>query len=320
MVTPPDPGALLGRITGRVADGVLEHVDTNAVLDGIDVNALLDRIDVEALLDRIDVDRLMARVDVDALMARVDIEALVRRSGVPEIVEQSTSRFAGSALDSLRRQMVSLDLLTGFVIDRLLGRRRLEWAFAPVGLRPAEPRMRDGSLDISGRYAGAVPRLLAVIADLWLLSVGSTLALAGSDYLTTRLFGWHVDTERGWWWVPVFAFIAFCYSFFSLEVAGRTPGKALVGLRVVRWDGSDVSAWPAFVRTVMWPLSIVLAGVGLVVLLVQRDRRALHDLLARTAVVYDWAPRPVLLRPSMSAKLLERAPASRAGVPAVGAG
>ncbi len=306
MVSPPDPGAFLGRITGRVADGVLESIDTNAVLDGVDVNALLDRIDVEALLDRVDVDRLMARVDVDALLARVDVEALVRRSGVPEIVEQSTSRFAGSALDSLRRQLVGLDLLAGFVVDRLLRRRRLEWAFAPPGLRPEAPRLRDGSLDVSGRYAGAVPRLVAVIADLWLLSAGSTLVLAGTDYLTSRLFDWQIDTDRGWWWLPAFAFIAFCYSFFSLEIAGRTPGKALVGLRVVRWDGTAMTPWPAFVRTVTWPLSIVLAGAGIVVLLLQRDRRALHDLLARTAVVHDWAPRPVALRAAMSTTLMDR--------------
>lgn len=306
MVTPPDPGAILGRLSGRVADGVLGNMDTNAVLDGIDVNALLDRIDVDALLDRVDIDRLMARVDVDALMARVDVEALVRRSGVPEIVEQSTSRFAGSALDSLRRQLVSLDLLTGFVLDRLLGRRRLEWAFAPPALRPAAPRLREGSLDVSGRYAGIVPRLVAVMADLWLISVGSTLALAGTDYVTMRLFDWHLDTDRGWWWLPLLALGAFCYSFFSLEIAGRTPGKALVGLRVVRWDGTDMSPWPSFVRTITWPLSILLAGVGIVVLLLQRDRRALHDLLARTAVVHDWSPRPVALRPAMSATLMER--------------
>lgn len=310
MVTPPDPGAILGRLSGRmagkVADGVLENMDTNAVLDGIDVNALLDRVDVDALLDRVDIDRLMARVDMDRLLARVDVEALVRRSGVPEIVEQSTSRFAGSALDSLRRQVLGLDLLAGFLLDRLLGRRRLEWAFAPAGLRPAAPRLRDGSLDVSGRYAGPVPRLVAVIADLWLLSAGSTLALAGTDYVTSRLFDWHIDTDRGWWWLPVLAFVAFCYSFFSLEIAGRTPGKALLGLRVVRWDGTEVSAWSAFVRTIAWPLSIVLVGAGIVVLLVQRDRRALHDLLARTAVVYDWSPRPVTLRPAMSATLMER--------------
>jgi hypothetical protein len=47
-----------------------------------------------------------------------------------------------------------------------------------------------------------------------------------------------------------------------------------------------------FVRTLALPLSLVLFGVGFLLIPVRRDHRALHDLIAGTAVVYDWGDRP----------------------------
>ena len=50
-----------------------------------------------------------------------------------------------------------------------------------------------------------------------------------------------------------------------------------------------------------FPLSFLLFGLGFLLILVQRERRALHDLIAGTAVVYDWDARaclPALPRPS----------------------
>jgi uncharacterized RDD family membrane protein YckC len=292
----------LGRITGAVTNRVVEAIDPDVVLDHVDVNALLDRIDVNALLDRIDVERLVDRIDVDRLLARADVEALVRRSGIPEVVAESSGRFAGSALDAARRQLVVLDVLVARVLDRLLRRTRRGWADAPPGLRPREPRVSPaGRLDVSGRYAGPVTRFAALVADVWILTAGSTVVLAGVDYLSRKIFGGQIAVDSaGVLWAIAFAVVAFLYVFLGTEVAGRTPGKALVGLRVVRWDGEPVRAGAAFVRTVATVPGVVLLGLGPLVGVFQRDRRALHDLAAGTAVVHDWAPRPVELPPGLS--------------------
>jgi uncharacterized RDD family membrane protein YckC len=50
------------------------------------------------------------------------------------------------------------------------------------------------------------------------------------------------------------------------------------------------------IRTLTLPFSIALVGLGLVGILVQRERRGLHDLLAGTAVVYGWDARAARLR------------------------
>jgi len=300
-----EPRRGLGRITGAVTDRVVGAIDPDTVLDHIDVNALLDRVDVNALLDRVDIDRLLDRVDVERLLARADVEELVRRSGVPDVVAESTGRFAGSALDLARRQLVVLDVLVARVVDRVLGRGRRGWADGPAGWRPAAPRLsRTGRLDVTGRYAGPVTRLAAAVADAWILTVGATVLLAGLDYLGRTVFDTRVEVDAaGLAWALGFAVVAFLYVFLGTEVAGRTPGKALVGLRVVRWDGDPVRAGAAFVRTAVTVPGALLLGIGPLVGIFQRDRRALHDLIAGTAVVHDWAPRPVELPPGLSRSL-----------------
>ena len=50
------------------------------------------------------------------------------------------------------------------------------------------------------------------------------------------------------------------------------------------------------VRTLAFPLSFLLLGLGLTGILFQRDRRALHDVIAGTAVVYAWDARAARLR------------------------
>ena len=71
---------------------------------------------------------------------------------------------------------------------------------------------------------------------------------------------------------------------------------AMLGVRVVAADGADATARQAVVRTLALPLSFLLFGLGFIGILLQRDRRALHDLIAGTAVIYAWDARAARLR------------------------
>lgn len=86
---------------------------------------------------------------------------------------------------------------------------------------------------------------------------------------------------------------------------GRTFGKAVVGLRVVGEDGSTLTGGRALVRTLVFPVSVAVAGLGLLLILFQKRHRALHDLAARTAVVYDWGDREAQV-PVPITRFLER--------------
>jgi uncharacterized RDD family membrane protein YckC len=45
-----------------------------------------------------------------------------------------------------------------------------------------------------------------------------------------------------------------------------------------------------------FPLSFILLGLGFISILFEHDRRALHDLIADTAVIYCWDAREARLR------------------------
>ena len=71
---------------------------------------------------------------------------------------------------------------------------------------------------------------------------------------------------------------------------------ALPGVRVVRSDGADAGARRAVVRTLALPLSFLILGLGFAGILLGRQRRALHDVIAGTVVIYSWDARAARLR------------------------
>jgi uncharacterized RDD family membrane protein YckC len=68
-------------------------------------------------------------------------------------------------------------------------------------------------------------------------------------------------------------------------LAGQTPGKAFLGVAVVRADGGRLRAGAAIVRWLGYWLSGILF-LGYLWILVDNRRQAWHDKLARTLVVY----------------------------------
>lgn len=74
-------------------------------------------------------------------------------------------------------------------------------------------------------------------------------------------------------------------------VAGRTPGKALFGLRVVRVDGTPVRLGRATLRSLGYFFSLILF-VGFLWVLADPRRQAWHDKLAGTVVIYHRGRRP----------------------------
>jgi len=288
---------------------MVETIPPEVILDHIDVDALLDRIDVNRLLDRVDVNRLLERVDIEALLRDVDIEELVRRSGVPDIVAESTGRLAEGALDIARRQIVGLDTLLVGVIGTVLRRPAAGIEAAPPELRVPEED-RDHAT-VSGRYAGPIGRLLAFGIDAVLMFVLFTLGVAAVD----KLLGVFFDTtlegkgDSPWSLVALVAW-GFVYVVVTTAIVGRTPGKAVIGLRVVTRLGSTVTPGRVVVRTAFLPFAFAPLGLGVLPILLGRRRRGLHDWVAGTAVVNDWGDRAATMPAPVSSFLARRAAAT----------
>lgn len=163
-------------------------------------------------------------------------------------------------------------------------------------------------LGVTGHYAGPVSRAVGVAVDVGIVFFAFTLGVAGIDLLSRVVLGLDVTDDRsGAGWLIGFLTWAFLYVLVSLVVAGRTPGKGLVGLRVVSSDGTAITARRAFVRTLAFPLSALALGLGFLGIVIGRQHRAFHDVVAGTAVVYDWGDRPAELSAPLSAFLTRRA-------------
>ena len=94
----------------------------------------------------------------------------------------------------------------------------------------------------------------------------------------------------------IFVVWQFVYFAYSWAVSGKTPGMALLGVRVVRADGTTLDPLHAILRALVFPLNFLLAGLPLLVILVQREHRGVADFIAGSAVIYSWDARAARLR------------------------
>jgi uncharacterized RDD family membrane protein YckC len=146
-------------------------------------------------------------------------------------------------------------------------------------------------------YAGAVSRFAAYAIDLAVSTAVFTLGLAAISYGVQIVTGHEVSWNRSNAVVAVlFVGWQFLYFGYSWAVSGRTFGMAMLGIRVVRADGTALEPRRGIVRALVFPLSFLLCGLGFLGILVQREHRALHDLIAGSAVIYAWDARAARLR------------------------
>jgi uncharacterized RDD family membrane protein YckC len=306
----PPAEALAQQVAERVVKLVVAALDVNALLDRVDVNALLDRTDVNRLLDRVDADRLMAGVDLNPILAGIDMDDLLAQTDLGAVIAQSSGGVASNALDVVRSQAVGLDES----IARWVGHLRRRPYTSPPG-RPGEPADRGrrepapaGSAaasrtpaaawtSLQGRYAGFASRFAAYFVDACASTVVFMLALAAIAFAVSVVTGKQVNWNRDDTWAGIaYAAWLFIYFAYSWAASGKTFGMALLGLRVLRSDGADAGARRAVVRTLALPLSFLVFGLGFTGILLGRRRRALHDVIAGTVVVYSWEARAARLR------------------------
>ncbi len=150
---------------------------------------------------------------------------------------------------------------------------------------------------LQGKYAGFASRFAAFAADVAVSAGVFLLALAAISFAARVLTGTDITWHRGDTWIVIaYAAWAFVYFAYSWAASGRTAGMALFGVRVVTGDGADVSGRRAVARTLALPLSFLFLGLGFAGILLGDRRRALHDVIAGTAVIYSWDARAARLR------------------------
>jgi uncharacterized RDD family membrane protein YckC len=140
--------------------------------------------------------------------------------------------------------------------------------------------------------AGIGSRFLALAIDT-LLQFAGFVTLALSLVVATSLASFALPSA-GPWLLAVLILAAFLiyYGYFALFESvwsGQTPGKRMVGLRVIALSGRPATAYQALIRNVLRivdQLPAIYAVAMLTVMITSRQQR-LGDLAAGTVVIHD---------------------------------
>ncbi len=159
-----------------------------------------------------------------------------------------------------------------------------------------------------GYYAGFISRFVAFIIDMLIINV-SVLAITWFVSVTIEIFnlqafynvfsillpGASSTFEQLLSQLTAGFFISLViatYFIFFWVLAGYTPGKALMGVRIITTDGRKISFSRALLRYLAYFLSAVLFFLGFLWIFVDRRRQGWHDKIANTYVIYTWAAKP----------------------------
>jgi uncharacterized RDD family membrane protein YckC len=183
---------------------------------------------------------------------------------------------------------------------------------------PTPPAVAQENLQ--GHYAGFASRFLAFAVDVAIITAGFLLILAVVNFVASIVTGKTINYNRNDTWVVVGYLIwAFIYFAHWWGLNGKTPGGGLFGVQVLTEEGRDVSGRRAIGRTLAFPLSFLILCLGFLGILLGDRRRALHDVIAGTVVVYSWDARAARLRflsrPQYSAPAPPAPPPESPGVP-----
>jgi uncharacterized RDD family membrane protein YckC len=135
-------------------------------------------------------------------------------------------------------------------------------------------------------YAGLVSRLAALLIDVAVLSLAAAAVrllppMAWEQVVSRPAPGWLKDTCA-----VLATLLPWAYFTFSWWLAGQTLGAIVIGIDVRRTDGGPLALPHSAVRALVGLLLAPLWIVGLILVLWDPRRRALHDVVLRSTARY----------------------------------
>jgi len=147
------------------------------------------------------------------------------------------------------------------------------------------------------RLAGLGSRFLAYLIDTMILGIIFILlgfltffvGLPIIDFLSE-----YIIFDFSSYFFALFLFIVFvliwgyftCFEYFT---GGQTPGKMILGIRVLQDGGQSITFLSAFIRNIMRIIDLLPSGylLGMIVMFLHPKHKRLGDLVGGTIVVYD---------------------------------
>jgi uncharacterized RDD family membrane protein YckC len=134
------------------------------------------------------------------------------------------------------------------------------------------------------RRAAAFLLDVIVMSLLFVIVVGSLeplLVKAGLMAPSGRIV---FSLNHGWYNV---AWVVLYFGLFTYFGRGRTPGKRIMGIRVVSLAHERISLWHAVERALGYGASMLEFGFGFLQYFIHPNKRTVHDRIAETIVVRE---------------------------------
>ncbi len=137
------------------------------------------------------------------------------------------------------------------------------------------------------RVAGVGSRFLAMLADFVLLLLLGFAGVMVAGVLELGRPGLGQAVFMLWMFAELYGY----FLLFEWLWHGQTPGKWLMGIRVISWDGTGIAFWQSAVRNILraadgLPFPFLLYGLAVAVAGYNRENRRLGDLAGGTLVVH----------------------------------
>ncbi|MBI4299334.1 MAG: RDD family protein [Chloroflexi bacterium] len=148
------------------------------------------------------------------------------------------------------------------------------------------PEVLYPQASMTGNPAGFWIRMAAYLIDQILLSIAAILLavlFAGMD--VNEAINQSVGVATGWATSLIATGLGVIYYTLAIGQWGQTVGKAILGLKVTRGDGSRLSFQRSFARCWAYLVSTIPLGLGFISIALSSQKRSWHDFICDTRVV-----------------------------------
>jgi uncharacterized RDD family membrane protein YckC len=163
---------------------------------------------------------------------------------------------------------------------------------APMPVPPAPaPAYFGEEAPIEGEPAGFWIRFLAFMIDYVIVGFLMAIIWAPTFFVSFRAAA---SGEGPGAFAMILPFLSFLlgtavglgYNLWFPATRGATPGKKMLGLRIVREDGEEPLGWgTAFMRLVGYMVSGFILYIGFFMIAFNPEKKGLHDMIAKTRVL-----------------------------------
>jgi uncharacterized RDD family membrane protein YckC len=144
------------------------------------------------------------------------------------------------------------------------------------------------------KVAGIGSRFLAAIIDTILIIIIQIFLIGISLLIWAAQTSPTLNTQPSTWFIAILGFIASTvlwgyYIFFEMQWNGKSPGKKVVGLQVIRNDGTSITLTESMIRNLIRLVDFLPANyaIGVLTMFIDRRSRRLGDLAAGTLVILE---------------------------------